>query len=337
MGNGNGTFGSPTDFTAGTGVGSLVAADFNHDGKLDLAVSNYQGASVSILLGNGNGTFLPSTNYPLLIFPGQVVAADFNGDGKVDLALGDGPLSILPGLGDGTFGPRVDFASVYPAQVMVVADFNLDQEPDVLICVHATLSVFMNTHLPVPSQTRVLTSGSPTFVGQPVTFTATVTSLSWTIPDGELVTFYDGITALASVPIANETAEYTTSLLSARTHTIRASYPGDTTFKPSKSALKQVVRKYVTTTTLTATPNPSNFGQVITFTAQVTSAGPLPTGRVRFLDGTVGIGAATLGGGIATVHRSTLSIGTHPIRAEYLGDPASAKSTSPVVNQVLNP
>ncbi len=81
----------------------------------------------------------------------------------------------------------------------------------------------------------------------------------------------------------------------------------------------------------------SNFGQAVTFTAQVTSAGPVPTGRVKFLDGTLKIGSATLNAGIAKLTRSTLAVGTHPITAQYLGDPASGKSTSPVVNQVVNP
>ena len=337
LGNADGTFGLPTDFSVGTYPTYLVAADLNGDGKPDLAVTNLQSASVSILLGNGDGTFVPSTNLPVP-YPGQIAAADFNDDGKLDLAVvAIGQLSILPGLGGGTFGPRVDFATAASSEALAVGDFNLDQKPDVLISANDVLSIFLNTHPPVASHTQVATSGSPSLVGQPVTFTASVTSPSWTIPDGELVTFYDGLIALASVALSKGTAAYTTSSLSARTHTIKAAYAGDTTFKPSKGALTQVVQKYATATTLTSTPNPSNSGQVVTFTAQVTSRGPIPTGRVRFLDGTIRIGAANLNGGIATLNRSTLAVGTHPITAQYLADPASAKSTSPVVNQVVDP
>jgi Bacterial Ig-like domain (group 3) len=56
---------------------------------------------------------------------------------------------------------------------------------------------------------------------------------------------------------------------------------------------------------------------------------------VKFLDGTTGIGLATLSGGVAKLTKSTLAVGTHPITAQYLGDAASAKSTSSVVNQAV--
>ncbi len=184
--------------------------------------------------------------------------------------------------------------------------------------------------------TAVTTSGSPSQVGQPVTFTATVTSTKGKIPDGELVTFYDGKTVLGSATLANEQAAYTTSTLSAKTHTIKATYPGDGTFEPSTGSVKQVVLKYPTTTSLTSSPNPSNYGQTVMFTATVTPSGSYAlTGKVGFYDGTTGIGAATLSGGIATLNNSTLAAGTHSITAKYLGDPYNHSSESPVVAQVV--
>jgi hypothetical protein len=186
------------------------------------------------------------------------------------------------------------------------------------------------------SKTIVTTSGSPSYVGQSVTFTASVTSKYGTIPDGELVTFYDGTKKLASVALAGGTAAYATPSLSAKTHTIKAKYAGDAIFKPSTGDTSQVVLKYPTTTTLISNPNPSNLGQPVTFTATVTTSGPVaPAGSVKFFDGTTGIGSATLSGGVAKITKSTLAVGTHPITAEYLGDAANAKSTSPVVNQVV--
>jgi len=173
-------------------------------------------------------------------------------------------------------------------------------------------------------------------VGQPVTFTATVTSTRGAIPNGELVTFYDGTTAMASVALAGGTAAYTTSSLSAKTHTIKATYAGDTTFAASTGTVKQVVNKYPTTTALSSSLNPSNYGQAVTFTATVTPSGRYPlTAKVKFWDGTTGIGTATLSGGVAKLTKSTLAVGTHPITAEYLGDAYNAKSTSPVLNQVV--
>ena len=75
--------------------------------------------------------------------------------------------------------------------------------------------------------------------------------------------------------------------------------------------------------------------QAVTFTATVTSAGPTPTGQVRFKDGTTAIGTATLNGGVAKLTKAKLAVGAHPITVEYLGDAASAKSTSSVLNQVV--
>jgi hypothetical protein len=189
---------------------------------------------------------------------------------------------------------------------------------------------------PFPTTTAVATSGSPSFIGQSVTFTGTVTCGTRAIPDGELLTFYDGTTTLGSVALAGGTAAFTTSVLSVKTHIIKATYVGDANFKPSSGTVTQVVNKYTTTTSLRSSLNPSQFGQVVTFTAHVTSSGPALTGRVRFFDGTTGIGWATLNGsGVGRLTKSTLTVGTHPITVQYLGDAASAKSTSPVRNQVV--
>jgi hypothetical protein len=69
---------------------------------------------------------------------------------------------------------------------------------------------------------------------------------------------------------------------------------GDGTFQG-----QVVTNHYETSTTLTSTPNPSTVGQPVIFTATVASAGPnLPTGKVKFLDGTTGIGSATFSSGV---------------------------------------
>jgi hypothetical protein len=188
---------------------------------------------------------------------------------------------------------------------------------------------------PHPTTTQVVTSGSPTFVGQPVTFTATVTSTYGAIPDGEVVTFYDFTMPIGTNLTKGGVAVFTTSSLTGKTHTIKATYAGDVNFKLSSGLVMQVVEKYPTATTLTSSLNPSQFGQAVTFTAHVTSSGPAPTGKVKFLDGTLAIGSATLSGGVAKLTKSNLAVGTHPITAHYNGDAASSTSTSPVVNQVV--
>jgi large repetitive protein len=149
------------------------------------------------------------------------------------------------------------------------------------------------------------------------------------------VTFFDGTTAIGTGHTAGGIATFSTSSLTAKTHNIKAAYAGDSVFDPSIGGVKQVVDKYATATSLNSSLNPSQFGQAVMFTARVTSSGPTLTGRVKFLDGTTAIGSATLSSGVATLTKSTLAVGTHPITAEYLGDADNAESTSPVLDQVV--
>jgi hypothetical protein len=363
-GNGDGTFQQVVNYRSGGAFPrSVAAADVNGDGKPDLLVANYCSASgvsgcdfsvdgsVGVLLGNGDGTFQAAVAYDSGGSGAVSVAvADVNGDGKLDLLVANlcapecsdgGAVGVLLGKSYGTFAHPVRLLPAANNSV-AVADVNGDGKPDVLVATNdatgmGAVGVLLNNTAIAPRYTKtvVSTSGSPSLVGQPVTFTAIVTSTKGAIPDGEQVTFYDGMTALASVTLSSGTARYTTSSLLAKTHTIKATYTGDPTFKPSTGFVMQVVNKYTTTTTLTSSPNPSQFGQAVTFTAHVTGTGPAPTGKVKFLDGTTAIGSAALSGGVAKLTKSTLAVGTHPITAEYLSDAFSAKSTSSVVNQVV--
>ena len=101
----NGTFGTQTTFATGNGPAGIAAADFNNDGKPDLAVTNQADSTVSILLGNGDGTFLTQTAYDTGSGPVGIVAANFSGTNP-SLAIADetaNTADILIGNGDGTF------------------------------------------------------------------------------------------------------------------------------------------------------------------------------------------------------------------------------------------
>jgi hypothetical protein len=78
-------------------------ADFNGDGKPDVATANgtgyYQGEFVSVFRGNGDGTFQPNVNYVAGFQPFGVVAADFNSDGAPELAIATGLLNVLMNAG----------------------------------------------------------------------------------------------------------------------------------------------------------------------------------------------------------------------------------------------
>src|ERR1017187_1013612 len=74
--------------TGGTDSGSVVLEDFNGDGKLDIAVSNFVSNTISVFLNNGNGTFSSPVVTTIQTLGannlGPIVSGDFNEDGKMD-------------------------------------------------------------------------------------------------------------------------------------------------------------------------------------------------------------------------------------------------------------
>lgn len=134
LGNGDGTFHSPTSYPAVACAQGLTVGDFNRDGKLDLAVL---GCGMAVLLGNGDGTFQPPIFYPTDAST-QVVTADFRGNGKLDLAASGSGVSILLGNGDGTFQPAVDYGTGDFTTGVAVGDFNGDGKLDVAVSNYST-------------------------------------------------------------------------------------------------------------------------------------------------------------------------------------------------------
>ncbi|MBP7864540.1 MAG: Ig-like domain repeat protein [Acidobacteria bacterium] len=189
--------------------------------------------------------------------------------------------------------------------------------------------------------TGLNTAPNPSVYGQAVTFTATVavTAPGAGTPTGT-VTFLDGATTLGTGTLSGDTATFTNPTLSVATHTVTARYDGDAAFNPStSSAVNQTVDKAETTTALVSAPNPSVFGQAVTFTATVAVSAPgagTPTGTVTFLEGATTLGTGTLSGTTATFTAATLAAGPHAVTARYDGDAAFNTSTSSAVNQTVN-
>lgn len=133
LGNGDGTFQTAMEFPAANGESTLVAADVNGDGKLDLITNG-----VSVLLGKGDGTFTANGG-PLLSGNStntQIVMGDFNGDGKLDIVVGNSYPNnnswLLLGNGDGTFRNPQVFSSKGKLVGPVVGDFNNDGKLDLI-------------------------------------------------------------------------------------------------------------------------------------------------------------------------------------------------------------
>ena len=90
----------------------LVQADFNRDGKPDMAAVT--GTGIYILLGNGDGKFIVKATFSTGLYASVwATAGDFNRDGSPDLAVVNSfarRVSIFLGNGDGTFGAKTDIA-----------------------------------------------------------------------------------------------------------------------------------------------------------------------------------------------------------------------------------
>jgi hypothetical protein len=110
---------------------SIVSADFNRDGRTDLATANISSDSVSVLLGNGTGGFAPVASVPVGDQPHSLAAGDFNRDSKVDLVVanaGADTISVLLGNGAGGFHDAAGspFAAGDGPWYIVTADLNHD-------------------------------------------------------------------------------------------------------------------------------------------------------------------------------------------------------------------
>jgi hypothetical protein len=163
LGTGTGAFQPPANYPAGIYPEWTVSADFNGDGKLDLAVAGYE-TGVSVLLGNGDGTFRPAVSYATGAYPLWIAAGDFDQDGKQDLVVpdsGSNMVSVLLGNGDGTFQPHVDYpVGVVPYSV-AVADFNGDGKP--YLAVSNAVCTFVSSTCPRGTVSILLGNGDGTF------------------------------------------------------------------------------------------------------------------------------------------------------------------------------
>lgn len=137
------SFNTIKTFTLNSVAGNIISADFNNDGKADIATLNPAANTISVLKGDGAGNFSAAVNFTVYAEPKSIVAADFNGDGKMDIAtsgcncstnpFGPTHISVLTGDGAGNFSAATDFTAGTSGGYLNSSDFNNDGKADLAV------------------------------------------------------------------------------------------------------------------------------------------------------------------------------------------------------------
>ena len=302
QGDGTGTVFSSitgTSLLLGTGVTpvSIVTADFDGDGKLDLAVAESGQGRIGVLLGNGDGTFgLPAT-FATGSTPYALVVGDFNADGKSDIGVansGATTASILLGNGNGTFQPQTTPPAGTNPQSIAAADFNGDGYTDLAVPNYGSnnVSILLNQ----------------------VTDTATASLTMISIPGG-------GNHALDATYLGDTNFKASTS----NTVSLAASPIGTSTLLSTSSNSptygQQVVLTAKLSTTVVGTLTPAST-DIVTFEDVTTTPAVI-------------LGTSTLSSGVATLNVNSFGVGSHQIAAVFSGDSNFLTSTSATVTIIV--
>lgn len=348
LGNGDGTFQAAVNYDTGSQQSQMVAVgDVNGDGKPDLVAANpclLEGGgcadvdgnffgSVSILLGNGDGTFTLASNfYSGTDFTTAAALADLNNDGDLDIAVNEnladeyGDLGVLLGNGNGTFQSPTGGCGFNAGEAgnITVADLNGDGNLDL------EMSVVCGGNGEDCNETGFAPAGAAICLGngdatfQAAQYFGSIGNSYAMAPALAIADFNgDGRTDLAITAYCADNLCTT----GAAEQSIVGVLINTTTF-PNSSP---------TTTTLTSTPNPSNVGQPVTFTATVTPSGlsSTPAGTVNLSNGSTSLGVFALRAGVATAQIATLPAGTQSITATYNGSSVFTSSTSAAFPQAV--
>jgi hypothetical protein len=185
------------------------------------------------------------------------------------------------------------------------------------------------------TSTALVSSLNPSIYGQKVSWTATVKTSGSVAPTGKVNFTWNGHSIGTVTLNASGAATLSKSNLNVYTYPLSAVYAGDADNVGSASTvLNQVVKQTTSTAKLISSANPSTLGQVVTFTASISSPTVTATGPVTFTSGTTMLGTSQLSGGKATFTTSTLAVGATTVKATYYGDSNIAGSSASVTETV---
>lgn len=313
-----------------SGSETITAADAHQPSAVGTATVTVGGSTKTNTTTTLSSSLNPSTFNQQVTFTAVVTATSGAPTGTVTFKDGSnilGPAAAISG-GVASFA-----ASLAAGTHSITATYSGDTNFN-----GSTSSVLSQVVNQVTTSTAVTSSVNPSTFGQQVQFTATITWSSTGAPSGN-VTFKDGGTTLGTpASVSGGVASILVSSLSVGSHSITATYNGDTNFSGStSSAVSQTVNKATTSTALTSSPNPSTVNQTVTFTATVTGAnGGTPTGTATFTQGTTTVGTGSLVSGVATFSTTYSTAGIRSLTAAYSGDGNYVASTSALHTQTVN-
>jgi hypothetical protein len=344
-GNGDGTFAAPAFFdTAGSNPFGVATADLQGNRLADLVVANTFSNTVAVLLNTANAAAAAPTTTTLdTSVTSPVFGQNQTLTATVTSTAGTptGPVTFFDGtktLGQGSLnaaGQATLTVSLGVGTHSLTATFGGNKT-----FAGSTSAPLAETVSRADTVLALSASTNPVGQGNPVTFTATVTTVApgSATPTG-LVTFFQGNTVLAALGVdANGKATLTTTFSTLGDLPIRAVFNGFGNFAgSSQSITEQVVALRPSQTALVASANPARVGQTVTFTATV--SGPAgqgtPTGTITFFVGNTAVATVTLdatGKARLTGHFSVS--GKFTIRAVYSGDSNFAASSQTLTEQV---
>ena len=332
LGNGDGTF-TPAAASLAPGQAPIAAAvaDFNNDGKLDLAIvdegDDTTQSFVAIYLGNGDGSFTGPTNFQVGVSPKAIAAGQLTATGHIDLVVANSrnnDVSVLQGNGTGGFTTVATLILLIgPVSSVAIADLNGDGLADVISNGGSGVSVFMNqgnyqfsagqTYAAEPAIMRVAAGDFNGDGHQDVVALGQGTGVDLLLGNGDgtfkpYMGFAAGVSAW-SFTVADVNNDGAPDVLVAT--------QGVNPLPPSVTILLNAMGL---TGSLAASPNPSQYQQPVTFTANFTpSVRQKFAGSAVFKDSSSALGSVSLDSGGQAQLQVGLAAGTHTISAQYSG------------------